>query len=283
MENSRKKGLFDNVAPVVVLFSIATMVVGISLLRDDVLSTAETMFRYFPEQFGVYPATDFTGAVVLGLFISVTQIVSLVVATSPNFPKNIRWIAGFIYGTAAAIDGYTDVVHRSGGLKGDVPVSIGVTLGFYTFGSEFSTSLAAAVFGHFWRKATSDIMFGAAQFFAFLGNMAKEFSSYQRAARNRETKYLNDRAKEVGDFGFANNSSNRNNQNQNPNRPNETGRIPPDRVPPEDFISMSRTADGRPIYNTQQNGNQGTNHGHNQPTPNQSILCFHFILFYFPF
>ena len=239
MENTKKKGLFDNVAPVVVLFAIATLAVGISLLRDDVLSTAETMYTYFPQEFGVYPAMDFTGAIVLGLFVSVVQMVSLVVATSPAFDKNVRVIAWIVYGILAFLDGWTDVIHRSNKLKGDVGVSVGVTLGFYTLGSEFSSSLAIAVIATFWRKATSDVLFGWAQISAFLSNIAREYSSYRRAANNRESKYLNERAKEVGDFreqenkqgnGQNNNQQNNNRQNSDPLQNTGMRRLPPGQV-----------------------------------------------------
>jgi len=168
--------------------SIAGIVVSFMLLKEDVISTAHTIFEYFPSQFGVTPSTSWNGSIVLGVFVSVLQIVCASVAFSEKFPNASRVLSGFVLLLSGFFDNWTDVVFRSGNLTGNVKIATITTLAFYTFGSEISQGLSWLVFVNMWRPAISDAMWGWAKFTTGIGSISSEWNSFKRAAINKESK-----------------------------------------------------------------------------------------------
>lgn len=170
------------------LASIAGIVVSFLLLKEDVISTARTLFDYFPQKYGVVPSASWEGALVLGVFISILQIVSTSVAFSEKFSTLIRVGAGAVLLASCGFDNWTDIVFRSGYLTGNTKIAVVTTLAFYTFGSEIAQSLSWLVFISVWRLAISDLMWGYAKFLAGMKSIAGEWENFKRAAKNKEEK-----------------------------------------------------------------------------------------------
>jgi hypothetical protein len=168
--------------------SIAGIIVSFLLIREDVTSTAHTLFEYFPSQFGVIPSSTWTGAILLGVFTSILQVVAASVAFSKQFatPSRVMAFVSFIF--ACFFDNWTDVVFRSGNLMGNVRIATITTLAFYTFGSEITQGLSWLVFANNWRSAISDIMWGWAKVQAGFSSIKSEWANFQRAATNKENK-----------------------------------------------------------------------------------------------
>lgn len=168
--------------------SIAGIVVSFMLIKEDVTSTAHTLFEYFPLKFGVIPSATWTGAIILGVFTSILQVVAASVAFSKQFSTTNRTLAFVAFLFSCYFDNWTDVVFRSGNLTGDVRIATVTTLAFYTFGSEVTQGLSWLVFASNWRSAISDIMWGWAKVQAGFSSIGREWSNFQRAAMNKENK-----------------------------------------------------------------------------------------------
>jgi hypothetical protein len=168
--------------------SIAGIIVSFLLIQEDVTSTAHTLFEYFPSQFGVIPSSTWTGAILLGVFTSILQVVAASVAFSNRFanPSRVMAFVSFIF--ACYFDNWTDIVFRSGNLTGNVRIATITTLAFYTFGSEITQGLSWLVFANNWRSAISDIMWGSAKVQAGFSSIKSEWANFQRAAINKENK-----------------------------------------------------------------------------------------------
>ncbi len=170
--------------------SVAGIVVSYSLLKEDVLSSANTLFNFFPSQFGVTPAQTYEGAIRLGIFLSLLQIVTLSIALSKEFLAGWRVVAGFLFAFSFPFDSWTDIVFRSGYLTGDFWVATVTTFSFYTVGSELLQSMSWLVAVATWRGAISDYLWISARFKAGIKSIGKERSNFDRAATNQENKAL---------------------------------------------------------------------------------------------
>ena len=168
--------------------AVAGIVVSFLLIREDVTSTAHTLFEYFPMKFGVTPSSTWSGAIILGMFTSILQVVAASVAFNKQFATASRVLAFVAFIVACYFDNWTDVVFRSGNLAGDVGIATVTTLAFYTFGSEVTQGLSWLVFVNNWRSAISDIMWGWAKVGAGFRSIGAEWANFQRAATNKENK-----------------------------------------------------------------------------------------------
>lgn len=177
---------FYGVSLISFIASAVGVVVSFLLLKEDVISTAHTIFEYFPLKYGVTPSTTWDGAIILGIFISILQIVSASVAFSDKFSASWRLLAGVSLFSAGYFDNWTDVVFRSGNLTGNLTVATITTLAFYTFGSEVTQSLSWLVLVSNWRTALSDLMWGWAKLGAGLSSISSEWKRFEKAAYNKE-------------------------------------------------------------------------------------------------
>lgn len=177
---------FYGVSLISFMAALAGVVISILLLKEDVISTAKTVFEYFPSRYGVTPSTSWDGAIILGVFTSVLQVVSASVAFSNKFGLYWRILAALSLGLSAWFDNWTDIVFRSGGLTGDVRIATISTLAFYTFGSEVTQGLSWLVLVSSWRQAVSDFLWGWAKLGAGLSSISGEWKHFQKAAYNKE-------------------------------------------------------------------------------------------------
>ena len=166
--------------------AIAGVIVSFSLLKEDVLSTAKTLFEYFPANFGVQPAMTWTGAIYLGIFVSVTQVVSASVASRKELSKAVRWTAGILLVLTIPFDAWTDIVFRSGNFTGDPLVAIVTTIAFYTFGSEIMQSLSWLIILTSWRQGVRELMWFAAKGIEGFKSIKTEWPTIRRNTRNQE-------------------------------------------------------------------------------------------------
>lgn len=182
--------------------SIAGVVISFLLLKEDIMSTANTLTIYFPMQFNVTPSSEENGWI-LGLFISVIQIVSAGVMMSEYFSKLTRWMSAIMLLIALPFDAWTDIVYRSGYLAGNIPVAVATTIAFYTFGSEIMQSLSLMVFFTLWRQALADIFWGVSYAVEQIKTIAPEVASFRQAAnrlaiRESERRVSNRAAQPLG-------------------------------------------------------------------------------------
>lgn len=185
--------------------SIAGLVISFMLLKEDVTSTAHTLFEYFPMKYGVIPSSEWNGSIILGLFTSVLQIVSASVMFSKSFSPQNRWLAVIAFVASCGFDNWTDVVFRSGNLTGDVQVATVTTLAFYTVGSEVLQGFSWLIFFTSWRQGISDFMWGMARLQAGFGSISSEWSNFKRAAARKESKEITDREPlEYNQTGYTN-------------------------------------------------------------------------------
>lgn len=176
----------SGIAAISFIFSIAGIIISALLLKEDVISTAHTIFEYFPNRFGVTPSSTWEGAIILGVFTTVLQVVAANVAFSNKFGWNTRGVAIVSLIASLTFDNWTDVVFRSGNMTGNMPVAIATTIAFYTLGSEITQGLSWLVLVVVWRAAISDIMWGAAKFSAGVGSIGSEWSRFRKAAIRKE-------------------------------------------------------------------------------------------------
>lgn len=176
----------------VFLFAIAGIGISYMTLKEDVLSTAKTVFEYFPMKYQVTPAATWQGAIVLGFFTSIVQVVAGSVAFSKKFSNSLRTAAFIVFLAGCGFDNWTDVVFRSGNLTGDIKVAIVTTVAFYSFGSEILQGLSLIVFFTFWRLAISDLMWGWAKFLAGLNSIGEEWKRFRKAANKKENERFPD-------------------------------------------------------------------------------------------
>lgn len=170
------------------LASLAGIVVSFLLLKEDVLSTAHTLFEYFPARYNVVPSSTWAGAIILGVFTSVLQVVATSVFMSNKFPWLTRLIGFVSFGLSCWFDNWTDIVFRSSNLTGDIQIATITTLAFYTVGSEVTQGLSWLIFFHSWRSAVSDLMWGSARFQAGISSVAAEWKRFKSAAQTKEEK-----------------------------------------------------------------------------------------------
>ena len=163
------------------VFAIAGVIISALLIKEDVVSTAHTIFEFFPERYGVTPSSTWEGAIILGVFTSILQVVSASVAGSKSFSASSRGVAFLSFVSACVFDNWTDVVFRSGNLSGDVRIATITTLAFYTFGSEVTQGLSWLVITGFWRAAISDAMRLSANFSVGMSTISSEWKSVKRA------------------------------------------------------------------------------------------------------
>jgi hypothetical protein len=168
--------------------ALAGIVISFLLLKEDILSTAKTVFEYFPARYGVIPSATWEGAIVLGLFTSVLQVVSASVMFSDRFSNGVRWLAAASFATSCYFDNWTDIIFRSGNLTGDVTIATITTLAFYTFGSEITQGLSWLVATALWRPAISDLLMAIAKTVAGFKSIGSEWGRFQHAAMNQENK-----------------------------------------------------------------------------------------------
>jgi len=168
------------------LAALAGLVISFLLLKEDVLSTAHTLFEYFPNKYGVSPAATWSGAIVLGLFTSIVQVVSASMMFSKEFSKANRILASFAFLVSCPFDNWTDIVFRSGNLTGDLKVATISTMAFYTLGSELLQGMSWLVALALWRRAISDAMWGLARIKAGWKSIGSEWISFDRAAQRKE-------------------------------------------------------------------------------------------------
>lgn len=183
--NNRK---FAGLSAISFLFAVAGIVISSLLIKEDVNSTAHTIFEYFPATYGVTPSSTWEGAIVLGIFTTVLQVVAASVAFSGSFPASSRGVALVSLIASLIFDNWTDVVFRSGNLSGDMRVAFATTLAFYTLGSEITQGLSWLVLLSSWRSAVSDFMFGYAKFVAGKNSISAEWSRFKAAAARKESK-----------------------------------------------------------------------------------------------
>lgn len=168
------------------LFSIAGIVISTLTIKEDVTSTAHTIFEYFPSQYGVVPSETWEGAIILGIFTTVLQVITANVVFSKRFSVSVWSVAALGLVASLLFDNWTDVVFRSNNLTGNLRIAIVTTVAFYTLGSEIMQSLSWLVLMATWRPAISDFMWGAAKIQAGLSSIGQEWGSFRRAASNKE-------------------------------------------------------------------------------------------------
>jgi len=174
--------------------AIAGVIVSFSLLKEDVLSTAKTLFEFFPTNFGVQPAMTWEGAIYLGIFVSVTQIVSASVASRKELAKTIRYTAGFLLALSIPFDAWTDIVFRSGNFTGNPVVATVTTIAFYTFGSELMQSLSWLIVLTSWRQGVREMMWFFAKGIEGIKSVAPEWFTIVRNVRSQEMREVQTKA-----------------------------------------------------------------------------------------
>jgi len=161
------------------------------------MSTAHTLFEYVPQTYGVIVISEFNAAIAVGLFFSLGQAISAAVFSNPSFGISKRVAAFLTYGVLAYMDGWTDVIYRSVYGSGDTLISLAVTLGLYTFGTELMTAFTWSIIGYYAKPALSEILY----FFAKLQNagarISKEWKHYVDAAKRNDDKYVSQRVRDL--------------------------------------------------------------------------------------
>lgn len=175
---------------VAMLAAIAGVFVSFSLLREDVLSTAYTMFDYFPATFSVTPASTWNGAIRLGVFITVMQIVTATIMAQKQYNIWLRVGCFILFFISMPFDSWTDVVYRSDALTGNLPVAISTTFMFYTIGSEVLQSISWIVIFTTWRKAIREGMRLSAQVLEGFRSIRTEWNTIKRQAENIERREI---------------------------------------------------------------------------------------------
>jgi len=192
-----KQSFFDKQPLIAFLVGLSVALLGTALIKEDIASTAETLFVYFPIRFGVTPSVTRTGAVFLGVFTSLVQAIAIGVATSKNFTTSTRISAGVLFIIFLPFDNWTDIVHRSGYLSGNIWVAVATTIIFYTFGSEVASGLGWLAVALFFRPALSQLMLIFASVGAFFKVLKTEWRNYTRVAANRANRYVEERRKNL--------------------------------------------------------------------------------------
>lgn len=197
---------------------IAGVVISWSLLKEDIFSTAKTLFEYFPATFGVTPASTWEGAERLGWFTTILQIVAGTIAFTRGYNPWLRLVSLLLLGISAPFDNWTDVVYRSGFMKGDPTVAFITTVMFYTVGSELLQSFSWVIIISTWRQSVREIMRAFARIKAGVTSISGEWERIKRIADNAEAKEIADTYKHTVGGGSPQGSqpgqsqSNKNNQ-----------------------------------------------------------------------
>lgn len=221
--NSEK--LLNDLSVFILFSAVALMITSLFMIKEDVYSTTMTLLVYFPLAFEVNPASDLIGALALGAFVSLTQVVTIAVALNDNFLQTTRIVSIVLYVCFMLFDGFTDITHRSQYLTGNIYVASAVTFAFYTMGAEILSGFSGLLISKYWRRGISDIMLFIAGIVAFFKNVAHEWSNYRRIAGKKEERYISSREQELGG-GFVPSQS-RPQQNQNPQMRGQYSQRPP--------------------------------------------------------
>jgi len=192
-----EKSFFEKQPLTAFILGLAVALVATYLIKDDVISTAETLFNYLPIKFDVRPTEAWEGALVLGAFTSLVQAIAMGIMPMKDAKTGIRISALVIFIIFLPIDNWSDIVHRSNYLSGNIWVAVGTTFIFYTFGSEIAAGLGWFTAFKFFRPAISQLMLLSASFFAFFGIVKAEWSRYMQVARNKANRYLGEREQEL--------------------------------------------------------------------------------------
>jgi hypothetical protein len=168
--------------------SLAGIYISLTLLSEDVISTAHTLFEYFPNKFQVIPASTWNGAIRLGLFITVMQVISAGVGSSNRFSGVWRAIAWVLFGISLPFDMWTDMVYRSNEFQGNVWVAVVTTVGFYTFGSELLQTLSWLILIASWRVGIREGMWTMANLKQGVATIASEWHLMVRSAHSNQTR-----------------------------------------------------------------------------------------------
>lgn len=184
MTNNTRKS--NSLVLILLVAAVVGVYISYTLLQEDVLSTAKTLFEYFPARFGVTPASTWDGAILLGWFVTVTQIVAAGVAFRKGLPIPVRIGAGLLLALSLPFDCWTDVVERSARFTGDIRIAIITTVSFYTFGSETMQSLSWLVIFTTWREGVREAMWVSAKVWSGITSIAPEWQSIRRMADNKE-------------------------------------------------------------------------------------------------
>lgn len=209
--NTNKVDIVKKLSVFLTVASLAGIVLSTLQIYEDVKSTAGTLLVYFPRQWGVFPVTTEPSSMVLGLFVSIVQIIAIAIAFSNMFSLSRRAGAGFIALVSVPFDAWTDIVYRSGYLTGNLAVSTVTTIAFYTFGSEALSAFSWLLFIATWRQAIADISWTIAFTIENVKTIAPEFKRFMAAAERQASKQLEERTSQ---FGYP--ESNR--YNSNPSR-----------------------------------------------------------------
>jgi hypothetical protein len=182
----------NGVSVIVFLAGIAGMIISATLLKEDVLSTAYTLFNFFPERYGVVPSSTWNGAIYLGVFVSVTQIVAGGVMLKKELPLAVRIVGLVLLVLSVPFDAWTDIVFRSKNLTGDMQVAMVTTIAFYTFGSEIMQTLSWIIIFTTWRQAVREMMWISARGAAGFRSIRTEWPTIVRSASTQEQKKIQD-------------------------------------------------------------------------------------------
>ena len=190
MENEAKK-VKRGIALLLFTASMFGIVTSTGLMKDDILSTANTVFTYFPLQFGVTPASTWEAALWIGAWTTILQVVSAGIAFSKRFGmwySPVRVIAFLALCASLPFDNWTDIVFRSGYLTGNLPVATITTFAIYTGGSELTQFLSLTIFFSTWRSAISDLIYAKETLSAGIRSIYPEIQRVRSTVRSAEYK-----------------------------------------------------------------------------------------------
>ncbi len=248
----KKENVLDKLPIFAVLVGVSLTAVGLFFIKDDVYSSAKTLFEYFPAKFNVYPASKFENALMLGVFLSLIQAVTMAIVPSKNFSWKLRLSSLIMLIISILLDNWTDVVHRSQYLQGNIYVATGITVGFYTLGSEIATGLGLYLIGLYMRPALSQLMLLWAMLGSLIDVIRSEWNNYVKVAKLRSERYVKERNDELYlKYELENGGHQRKSKNRTPNRPqtrktpttssgNLTGKRVPRKINPHDTNNRKR-------------------------------------------
>ena len=188
------------------LSSIAGIIVSYTLIEEDVLSTALTLFEYLPSRYGVRPAVEWEGAVRLGIFTTVAQIISGAIMGNKSIPKFWRWVAGIMFVVFMPIDYFTDVVHRSAYFTGNLPIAVVTTMIYYTLGSEMLQAASWVMLFMTWRVGIRELLWALTNVVEVVSNLGNDWRRMRGNANSVSQRELNEQMRSMGTGGIQNTS-----------------------------------------------------------------------------
>ena len=251
---------------------VAGVIVSWSLLKEDVFSTAKTLFEYFPLTFGVTPASTWEGAQRLGWFTTILQIVAGTIAFTKGYNQWLRLVSVLLLGVSVPFDNWTDVVYRSGFMQGNPMVAFITTAMFYTVGSELLQSFAWVIIISTWRQAIREIMRAGARVKAGVASISGEWDRIKRIAENTESREIADTYK--GTVGGGQPQQSQSGQSQS-NRSNQsTQNNPRSAVPQNNPTPDPRRQTSKPRVSESANVREPTHHpiSYQQASFNKALM-----------